>query len=471
MSHATTATGSDSDALHTGGGAPVELEPPVPADRSPVVAPALVVGSVVVPAESVPALASPVDPLAPLAPLVGSDDDELVPLALAPFASSYAGLPIRHPHRINGSVTARPRIHPSDGHHNTATRRPLAIPRRGRVAPAAITGLRHPPHAGIVPTMEPGDLGLLVTLDALLQECSVTRAAKRLGLSTPAMSHALARIRDKLGDPLLVRAGRGMVLTPRAAELRPRVREVVAGAEQALAPKQPFAPQSLARAFRILATDHVLLVLGLEVDRILRAEAPAVDLRFAPNSPDDPEALRQGAADLAVGIYGELPPEMRTRPLLTDRHVCLVRDGHPEVGARLTLAQYTGLPHVQIAPRGAPGGYVDDTLRGLGHTRRVARAVPFFVAGLHLVAETDYLLTAPERVARAMAPRFGLRILEPPLELRPYTLSLLWHPRFDADEGHRWLRDALVRAARARASDTHRGARTRLDPGARRRKP
>jgi DNA-binding transcriptional LysR family regulator len=323
---------------------------------------------------------------------------------------------------------------------------------------------------GIVAAMEPGDLGLLVTLDALLQEGSVTKAAQRLGLSTPAMSHALARIRDKLGDPLLVRAGRGMVLTPRAEQLKPRVHEVVAGAAQVLAPAQPFAPRSLARGFAILATDHVLLVLGRELDALLRAEAPGVDLRFIPNSPDDPEALRRGAADLAVGIYGELPPEMRTRPLLTDRHVCVVRDGHPEVGARLTLDQYTRLQHVQIAPRGAPGGYVDDVLRGLGRARRVARAVPFFGAALHLVAETDYLLTVPERAARAMAPRFGLRLLEPPIELRPYALGLLWHPRFDADEGHRWLREALIRAARVRASDAHRGARTRLDPPARKRK-
>lgn len=318
--------------------------------------------------------------------------------------------------------------------------------------------------------MQPGELALLVTLDALLQEVSVTRAARRLGLSTPAMSHALARIREKLGDPLLVRAGRGMVLTPRAAQLKPRVREVVAGAAEVLAPDQPFSARSLARSFTILATDHVLLVLGLELDRLVAEEAPGVDLRFAPNTPDDPAALREGAADLAVGIYGEMPPELRTRPLLTDRHVCLVREGHPDVGARLTIDQYTRMLHVQIAPRGAPGGYVDDVLRAQGRARRVARAVPYFVAGLHLVSGTEYVLTAPERVARAMAPRFGLRLVEPPLELRPYALSLVWHPRVDADEGHRWLREVLVRAARGRASDTHRGARTRLEPASRRRR-
>ncbi|HVE85240.1 MAG TPA: LysR family transcriptional regulator, partial [Myxococcales bacterium] len=164
--------------------------------------------------------------------------------------------------------------------------------------------------------MEPSDLGLLVTLDALLQEGSVTRAARRAGLSTPAMSHALARIRQKLQDPLLVRSGRGMVLTPRAEALRARVHTVVTQARQALEPERPFVPAELARAFVVHATDYVLAVLGLAVDRLLREEAPGVSVRFVPNTPDDPALLRDGGSDLAVGIYGDLPQEMRSRVLL-----------------------------------------------------------------------------------------------------------------------------------------------------------
>ncbi|HSN96663.1 MAG TPA: LysR family transcriptional regulator, partial [Candidatus Nanopelagicales bacterium] len=308
------------------------------------------------------------------------------------------------------------------------------------------------------------DLGILHALDALLQEGSVTGAAQRVGLSTPAMSHALARLREQLGDPLLVRAGRAMVLTPRAEALRPRVRDLVAAAEQALAPEVPFAPRELERAFIVHATDHVLTVLGPALDRLAREEAPRLDLRFVPTAISDPEALREGEADLAVGIYGELPPELRTRVLFTDRFVCVVRDDHPGVGKRLSVERFVALEHVQIAPRGRPGGYIDDLLAERGLSRRVARAVPYTLAALLLVARTDYVLTVSERIARAFAPSFGLRVLDPPLPLRPYALSLLWHPRFDGDAAHRFLRDLFLRAAEASAADVHQGARTRLDP-------
>lgn len=307
------------------------------------------------------------------------------------------------------------------------------------------------------------DLGILLALDALLQEGSVTGAARRVGLSTPAMSHTLARLRELLGDPLLVRAGRAMVLTPRAETLRPRIRDLCAAAAQALAPEAPFSPRELERAFVVHATDHVLTVLGPALDRLAREAAPRLTLRFAPNSPDDPEALREGDADLAIGIYGELPPELRTRILFTDRFVCVVRKDHPTIGKRLTLERFLALEHVQIAPRGRPGGYVDDLLAERGLARRVARAVPYTLAALLLVARTDDVLTVSERIARALAPAFGLRLLEPPLPLRPYALSLLWHPRFDGDPAHRFLRDLLVRAAEASAAETHEGARTRLD--------
>lgn len=312
--------------------------------------------------------------------------------------------------------------------------------------------------------MEPSDLGLLVTLDALLQEGSVTRAARRVGLSTPAMSHALARIRERLGDELLVRAGRGMVLTPRAEGLKARVHAVVKEARLTLEPERPFLPAELNKGYFVLASDYVLTILGLEVDRILREEAPLSTLRFVPNGPDDAIQLRDGGADLAIGIYGDLPQEMRSRVLLTDRFVVVVREDHPGVGKRLSLEQFVRLQHLQIAPRGRPGGYLDDVLRERGLTRHVARAVPYFLPGLYVTSKTDYVLTVSERVARQMAPSLGLRILEPPVELQPYALSLVWHPRFDGDPGHRFVREAFIRAAKASAADTHQGARVRLDP-------
>ncbi|MBN1207272.1 MAG: hypothetical protein JXB05_20475, partial [Myxococcaceae bacterium] len=192
-------------------------------------------------------------------------------------------------------------------------------------------------------------------------------------------------------------------------------------------------------------------------------EAPNVSLRFVPVTVDDAVPLREGAADLAIGIYGGLPPEMRIRQLLTDRFVCVVRQDHPTVKQRLTLEQFLRLQHVQVAPRGKPGGYVDDVLREQGLERRVARAVPYFMTGLMLVARTDYVLTISERLAQRLAPQLGLRILEPPLPLRPYALQLVWHPRQDGDAAHRWLRETLVRVAHSVAGDVHPNPRTRLD--------
>lgn len=311
--------------------------------------------------------------------------------------------------------------------------------------------------------MEPSDLGLLVSLDALLQEGSVTGAARRVGLSTPAMSHALARIRKRLGDPILVRSGRGMLLTPRALVLKPKVQSAVAEARRALEPELPFIASELARTFVVHATDYVLTVVGATLDRILRHEAPQVCVRFVPNTPDDPTLLRDQGSDLAVGIYGDLPQEMRSRQLLTDRFVAVVRKGHPGVGQRFTLDQFVSLSHIQVAPRGKPGGYVDDVLRERGLTRNVARAVPYFLTALQLVAETDYVLTISERIARRYASSLGLQVLEVPLKLRPYSLSLIWHPRVDGDAGHRFLRDVFLRASQEVAGERHEAARTRLD--------
>ena len=311
--------------------------------------------------------------------------------------------------------------------------------------------------------MESSDFGLLLSLDALLQESSVTGAARRVGLSTPAMSHALARIRERLGDPILVRSGRGMLLTPRALALKRQVHDVVTEARRALSPERPFVASELSRTFVVHASDYVLTILGAAVDRILREDAPKVCVRFVPNAPDDPALLRDQGSDLAVGIYGDLPQEMRSRPLLTDRFVCVVRRGHPATKRRFTLEQFVGIPHIQVAPRGKPGGYIDDVLQERGRSRVVARAVPYFITALQLAAETDYVLTISERIAKRFAEPLSLTLLEPPVKLRPYALSLVWHPRMDGDHGHRFLRDVFLRAATGAAGDRHEEPRTRLD--------
>ena len=305
--------------------------------------------------------------------------------------------------------------------------------------------------------VQPSDLSALGTLDALLQEGSVTGAARRLGLSTPAVSHALARLRERFGDPLLVRAGRRMVLTPRAEALAPQVRDAVAVAARVYEASGPFDPGREARRFTVSATDYVLLVFGDALDEAITREAPGVDLRFVPNATDDAERLRRGDSDLAIGIYGDLPPELKTLPIITDRLVCVVREDHPGVGRRLSLERFVALSHVQVAPRGQPGGYVDEQLKA-----RVCRAVPFFQVALEMTAGSDHVLTISERIARRAAPRLGLRLLEPPLPLEPFALSLVWHPRFDGDPAHRWLRERFVAVTKARDAMAHPAPRRRL---------
>jgi DNA-binding transcriptional LysR family regulator len=293
------------------------------------------------------------------------------------------------------------------------------------------------------------DLNLLVALDALLEQQSVTAAATRVGLGPPAMSHALARLRTLLGDPVLVRAGRAMVLTPRALLLKPRVRALVEELREVLAPVQTRDLRQLERTFVVHASDYALLVLGTELDARARAEAPNVCLRFRPNTDREAELLRVGEIDLAVGVYPSLPPEIHTQKLFTERLVCVVRTQHPVVRRRLTKERFAALEHIQVAPRGRPGGVIDDALAREGLRRRVTRMVPFFLSALHLVADTDCALTVPERVARRTAERFGLRVVELPMDVAPYVFQQIWHPRNHADASHRWLRETLVAAARA----------------------
>lgn len=315
--------------------------------------------------------------------------------------------------------------------------------------------------------MPPRDLNLLVALDALLQEENVTHAARRLGLSTPAASHALARIRERLGDPILVRAGRRMVLTPRAEALRPQVRSLVEEATRALSPAAPFSPRELTRTFTIFTTDHVLLVLGPALDRLLREEAPGVSLRFLPSASDDWIPLRDGRADLSICLLGHFPPEFRTRKLFTDRFVCAVREGHPRVGRRLTLEQYLALDHLVVAPLGRRS-HVDEVLEERGLERRIRRVVPYFLSGLLMAAASDDVLTVSDRAAAALAPTLRLRLVEPPLPLPPYALHLLWHPRLEDEPATRWLREVLVRAAAEAAPEPAAPGVRAPAPGARR---
>lgn len=297
--------------------------------------------------------------------------------------------------------------------------------------------------------ISPIDLNLLMALDAITTTRSVSKAAERLGLSKPAMSHALSRLRTQLGDPLLVRAGQRWQLTDRAEALGPRARAVLEEAQALLRPDSSAEPAAMTRDFHVHATDHVLSLIGVPLGHAVSHEAPGVGLRFLPIQAEDAPLLRAGS-DLAIGVFPGLPPEFRTQHLFDDRFACVVRKANAAVGARLTLQTYLALPHVLVAPRGRAGGTVDQVLRERGLSRRVKRSVPYFLSALDLISQSDCIVTLSERLARVHAERFGLRVLAPPLPLPVYGIRQVWHPRVDADPGHRWLRGLVLQTVRQR---------------------
>jgi len=292
------------------------------------------------------------------------------------------------------------------------------------------------------------DFNLLPVLDAILRTQSVGKAAALVGLSKPAASHALARVRAQLGDPILVRAGQRWVLTERARALAPRVRSALIEARSVLSGERPFEPRSLRREFRIHATDQMLSLLGLELGHAVSNLAPSVSLRFLPLEGDEAGALRSDV-DLALGVFPDLPPEVRTQTLFEDRYVCVVRSGHATVQGSITLDQYLALRHVVIAPRSAPGSLVDGVLADHQLVRRAVRWVPYYVTALELVSASDCIATMSERLARHHAARFGLQVLAPPFDLPGCAGAQVWHPRLDAEPAHIWLRRLVARLAKA----------------------
>lgn len=283
------------------------------------------------------------------------------------------------------------------------------------------------------------DLNLLPLLDAILTHESVSKAALEVGLSKPAASHGLARIRAQLGDPVLVRAGQRWVLSQRAAAMAPRVNAALREARQLLSSDQPFDPKQLRREFRIHATDQMLSLVGLRLGHAVSDEASNVSLRFLPVEADEANALRTDV-DLSLGVFHDLPPELRTQTLFEDRFVCIARAGHPRIRGKLSLEAFTSARHVCVAPRGRPGSVIDSALAARGLARRALRWVPYSANAVEFVADSDCIATLSERLAQWSARRYDLQLLTPPFELPPCAGIQVWHSRLDADPAHAWLR-------------------------------
>jgi len=305
------------------------------------------------------------------------------------------------------------------------------------------------------------DLNLLPLLDALLGERHVTRAAEAVGLSQPAASRALGRLRLLFGDPLLVRSGRGFALTPRAEALRDPVRRALGLVEGAIVAPSRFDPASARRTVRVVSDDYseILLLPGL-LDRLTR-KAPSIDVWVHPPHGSSTQPLMDGEADFMIMPIREgerLAPGVRADPLYSDRFVCMVKRGHP-VAEKPTFERFLAARHAFIAPRARRGGPVDDALAARGKERRIALTVPTFLVMPFLVASSDLVLTLGERIARLYSGFLPVVLFEPPLTLPGFTIGLFWHEKDANDPALAWLRGQLMQVARG------------LRPGRRARRP
>ena len=286
------------------------------------------------------------------------------------------------------------------------------------------------------------DLNLLVTLDVLLAEGSVARAAQRLRLSPSAMSRALARLRETTGDPLLVRAGRGLVPTPRALELREQVSQIVQDGEAVLRPAEKLDLKRLVRTFTLRTSDGFVENFGPGLIARVAADAPGVRLHFVQKLDKDSAPLRDGTVDLETGVVGKTTgPEVRTQALFRDRFIGVVRMGHPLCRGEISPSRYATGKHILVSRRGLDTGPIDEALQPLGLEREIVTTVGGFSTALALARATDLIASVPERHTgnlRAGMHGFPLPILSPQI-----TVSMLWHPRLDADPSHRWLRSCV----------------------------
>ncbi|MDE2082575.1 MAG: LysR family transcriptional regulator [Burkholderiales bacterium] len=300
------------------------------------------------------------------------------------------------------------------------------------------------------------DLNLLRVLDAVMAEGSLTRAAAALSMTQPAVSHALRRLRQALGQELFVRTAHGMRATPQAEQLWPQVRQALAGLRQALAPDD-FDPRRDAVQLRLAMADATAALLAPGLVRGIEASRAQVNLRLVPLTTRDPRLLLEGDdVDLAVGFFPEAVTAilaqgddslLRHARLYETRYVCVMRKGHPLAGPPLTLDAYCAAGHLLVSFSGRPHGYTDQALAALGRQRRIVLTVnQFFTAG-RVVTQSDLLTVLPESFVRATGYADALAIRELPLALGPVSVEMLWHLRHDAAPAHRWLRQQVQAAA------------------------
>lgn len=288
------------------------------------------------------------------------------------------------------------------------------------------------------------DLNLLVVFDALIAEGHATRAAERIGLTQPAVSHALNRLRALFGDPLFVRSPRGMVPTPLAQDIAASVRSILEQVEGILLGSRSFDSSSSTRQFTLGLSDYAAFVLLPCLTARLDREAPGVSLIVRNTSRSVGLAmLETGSVELIAGNFPDAPTHMREELLYEEDFICAVRGNHSSLTGTIDLERYLSLRHLQVSMKGNPRGYVDAVLAEKGLRRNVAVTVGHFLMAPMLVDASDLVATEPRRLFATLAGRLPLKLFPPPIDIPPFQVVQTWHARYDMDPGHQWLRSVL----------------------------
>lgn len=308
------------------------------------------------------------------------------------------------------------------------------------------------------------DLNLLVCFDALMRERNVSRAAAQLNISQPAMSNSLKRLRSLLEDPLLVRTTRGMEPTERALELEPLIRQSLSYAEAALSPMDDFNPLASQRVFRILVSDYVEGTLISSLVKHLQVHAPHVTLDVLTLSDASFQDLEKGKVDLAINRFDEIPQSFYQRLVWHDRFLCLVNKGHPLLENN-TLQQYLNSDHIWVSKTGigvATGmsqensnkrGWVDDALGELNLERKIRVFTRHYQIIPSLMENTELIATVPSRAARSYHAHKQLVAVEPPFEIKPIEIKMVWSPLLHHNSAHKWIRRILIDLAKQKEQD------------------
>lgn len=293
------------------------------------------------------------------------------------------------------------------------------------------------------------DLNLLVALDVLLEERHVTKSAERLGLSQPAMSRTLSRLRSVFDDPLIVRVAKGYAPTSRAEQLSGPLKAALSEIRGVFAESE-FNPATAVNTFRLSTLDYSELVVFPELISRIRTAAPLVQMEVLQRSIFSTDEIIDGSTDISIGLMpGPLPKHCMVQKLLEDDYACVMHKNHPIANEVLTIENYLRFPHSIIHTGKSPGSYIDDALAQLGHTRRIVKRSPHFIASLFSIGKSDLLQTVPRRLATPLLAPADLVLHDLPFSLKPMVLSQIWHARNTNNPQHQWLREQVYEAAKA----------------------